>query len=72
MAYQRLRRGTEAKQLFDEATQEIEKNVPKKPTLLFSWAQLLDLHLLQREAEELLKQDFGDKSRQPEKKQPSG
>jgi serine/threonine protein kinase/Tfp pilus assembly protein PilF len=61
MAYHRLGRHAEAKQLFQEVTQWMDKNA-KKPTLLLSWAQILDLHLLHREAEELLKQDFHDQN----------
>ncbi len=64
MAYHRLRRGAEAKQLFQEVTQWIEQNAPEQPEeaagfnpRLF-WAHRLDLHLLYREAEELLKQDI--------------
>jgi tetratricopeptide (TPR) repeat protein len=77
MAYHRLQRGAEAKQLFQEVTQWIEKNFPEKPTervgdtLLFTWAYRLDLHLLHREAEELLKRDFGDRSLNPESRQKS-
>lgn len=65
MAYHRLGRGTEAKQLLQEVTQWIETNAPEKPnagaghTLLLSWAHRLDLHLLHREAEQVLKQDSG-------------
>jgi uncharacterized protein HemY len=61
MAYHRLQRGTEAKQLFQEVTQWMEQNA-KKPTLLMSWVHILDLNLLHREAEELLKQDFRDRN----------
>jgi hypothetical protein len=68
MAYQRLRRGAEARHLFQEVTQWIDKNAQEKPkegaglTPQLSWAHRLDLHLLHREAEELLKQEFGDRS----------
>jgi tetratricopeptide (TPR) repeat protein len=67
MACHRLGRGAEAKQLFQEVTQWMEKNA-KKPTLLLSWAQILDLHLLHREAEELLKQDLLDKNENLDRK----
>src|SRR5262249_1505737 len=77
MTYHRLRRGTEAKQLFQEVTEWIEKNAPESPkegagrTPWLYWAHRLDLHLMHREAEELLKQDLGDKSQKPEHKQKS-
>jgi tetratricopeptide (TPR) repeat protein len=77
MAYHRLRRGAEARQLFQEVTQWIEKNAPEKPRegasipFWFSWAHRLDIRLLHREAEEVLKQDSGDNSRNSEKKRPS-
>jgi tetratricopeptide (TPR) repeat protein len=55
MAYHRLGRGDAARKLFHEVTEWMEVNVPEKPTLLLSWAHLLDLRLLHHEAEELLK-----------------
>ncbi len=54
MAYHRLGRGVEAQQLFQEVTQWMEKNANEQ----LSWAHRLDLELLHREAEELLKQEF--------------
>jgi serine/threonine protein kinase/Tfp pilus assembly protein PilF len=71
MAYHRLRRGAEARRLFQEVTGWMEKYAPEQPAegaifkprlYFFSWAHRLDLHLLHREAEEVLKQDVGDKS----------
>ncbi|MFL5339741.1 MAG: protein kinase domain-containing protein [Gemmataceae bacterium] len=65
MAYHRLRRDAEAQQLFQEVTQWIEKNAQENPkggaglTPQLSWAHRLDLQLLHREAEVLLKQHPG-------------
>jgi hypothetical protein len=75
MTYHRLRRGTEAKQLFQEVTQWMEKNVPQKPQhgmgrlSLPSWAHHLDLQLLYREAAQLLNRDFPENSLKSEHKQ---
>ena len=62
MAYQRLGRAAEARQLLVEAVQWIEKNGQEKLAegaelqVPLPWSARLDLQLLRREAEELLKQ----------------
>jgi eukaryotic-like serine/threonine-protein kinase len=58
MAYHRLGRGPEARQLLENVTQWTEQNGPEK----LSWAHRLDLQLLHYEAEQFLKQDSGGKS----------
>jgi serine/threonine protein kinase len=57
MAYQRLGRGADAQPLFQEVTRWME-------TAKLTWAQRLDLELLHREAEEVLKHGAGVKTRE--------
>jgi len=64
MAYHRLGRGPEARQLLEEVTLWAERNAQER----LSWAHRVDLQLLRREADEFLKRDLSGKSQ----KSPAG